>query len=140
MSLDLGSALCLDPPVRIVLANSEDAVAWARSIPDFGFEPEVFALFLDDGRVLLRAVWLSPEISLDDLYLWPAYVLGYSPGVEATGVLFLVCRPGEGVEPWPGDFEALEMMRLAHDAHDVPLVDVVLVDERRWRSLAEAIP
>jgi hypothetical protein len=50
--------------------------------------------------------------------------------------MLLVCRPGEGVEPTPDDTEVFELLGLAHDAQGVPLLDVVLVDGRRWRSLA----
>ncbi|HEV7866013.1 MAG TPA: hypothetical protein VGR20_25180, partial [Acidimicrobiia bacterium] len=64
------------------------------------------------------------------------YSLGYSPPEGAHAVMLLVCRPGEGVEPAADDRQVFELLRLAHDARGVPLADVVLVDGRRWRSMA----
>ena len=45
-------------------------------------------------------------------------------------------EPGEGVEPTPDDVQVFELLRLAHEARGIPLVDVVLVDGRRWCSMA----
>jgi hypothetical protein len=50
--------------------------------------------------------------------------------------MLIVCRPGEGVAPRGDDLAVFRLLRLAHDARDVPLVDVVLVDGRRWCSMA----
>ena len=37
------------------------------------------------------------------------------------------------------DAETWQLMRLAHDAAGVPLADIVLVDGRSWRSLADTL-
>jgi predicted RNA-binding Zn ribbon-like protein len=50
--------------------------------------------------------------------------------------MLLICRPGEGVEPSTSDRQVFELLRLAHDACAVPLADAVLVDGRRWCSMA----
>jgi hypothetical protein len=138
MCLQAGPALGFDPPERVALAGPGDAVAWARTIPDFGWYAEIYALFLTAGGALRRAAWLGSATALDDFVAWPDFSLGYTPPGGAEGVMLLVCRPGEGVEPTPDDTQVFELLRLAHDARGVPLVDVVLVDGRRWRSLAGA--
>ncbi|MGH8998895.1 MAG: hypothetical protein ACRDY7_05835 [Acidimicrobiia bacterium] len=140
MSLDQRAALALDPPERIVLTSPEDIVSWARSISDFGLVPEVFALFLDDDRALMRAVWLSEQISFDDFCSWPDFALGYAPSSWVGGVVLLVCRPDEEPDPTLADAETWDLMRLAHDAHGIPLLDVVMVDGEEWVSLAERLP
>ena len=139
MSLQPDGALGLDPPERIRLRHPRDAVAWARSIPDFGWEPEVYALFLDGERHLLRAAWLGAGTTFDDFAAWPDFVLGYSPGDDAEAVMLLVCRPGEGADPWPEDRDVWDVVRLAHGARGVPVVDVILVDGLRWQSLVESL-
>ena len=136
MSLDPGRALGLDPPERIVLTGPEATIAWARSIPDFGFYAEVYALFLGEGHVLLRAAWLGSATTLDDFAAWPDFALGYTPAAGATALLLLVCRPGEGTDPSPADLAVYDLIRVAHSAHDLPLLDVVLVDGLGWSSLA----
>ena len=138
MCLQAGPALGFDPPERVALAGPGDAVAWARTIPDFGWYAEIYALFLTADGALRRAAWLGSATALDDFVAWPDFSLGYTPPGGAEAVMLLVCRPGEGVEPTPDDTQVFELLRLAHDARGVPLVDVVLVDGRRWRSLAGA--
>lgn len=135
MSLQPGRALGLDPPERIRLRRPHDILAWARTIPEFGWLTEVYALFLDGRRRLLRAAWLGPSTTLDDFAHWPDFALGYAPP-EAEAVVLLACRPGEGTDPRPEDRDTRELVGLAHAAADVPLLDVVLVDGLRWRSLS----
>lgn len=139
MTLDPARALGLDPQEPARLRDARDAVNWAAGIPDFGYEPEVFALFADEDRQLQRAVWLGPNVAFDDLADWPDHLVGYAPTWGAAGVILLVCRPGEGVEPLLGDAEVWDIVRLAHAARDVPLLDVVLVDGPCWRSLGRAL-
>jgi len=135
MSLHAGPALAFDPPERVEITGAGDAVAWARTIPAFGWYPEVYVLFVSDGG-LRRAAWLGSAITLDDFVAWPDFSLGYSPGGSAAAVMLLVCRPGQGVEPSADDEQVFDLLRLAHDARGVPLADVVLVDGRRWSSMA----
>jgi len=135
MCLQAGPALGFDPPERVVVAGAGDAIAWARTIPAFGWYAEIYALFLEDGS-LRRVAWLGSATALDDFVAWPDFSLGYAPAGGADAVMLLVCRPGEGVEPTPDDRQVFELLRLAHDARGVPLADVVLVDGRRWRSMA----
>lgn len=139
MSFETDGALGLDPPESIPLRHPRDAVAWARSIPDFGWETEVYALFLDGRRLLLRAAWLGPGTTFDDFAEWPDFVLGYSPVAGAEAVLLLVCRPGEGTDPMPDDRDVWDVVRVAHSARGVPVIDVVLIDGLHWRSLADAL-
>ena len=134
--LQAGPALGFDPPERVALAGPGDAVAWARTIPDFGWYAEIYALFLSRDGALLRAAWLGSAAALDDFVAWPDFSLGYSPPGGAEAVMLLVCRPGEGIEPTPDDTQVFELLRLAHEARGVPLIDVVLIDGRHWRSLA----
>ena len=147
MCLQASPALGFDPPERVTIAGPGDAVAWARiTIPDFGWYPEVYVLFLAGGagrtlgsssdRALRRAAWLGSATALDDFVAWPDFSLGYTPPAGADAVMLLVCRPGEGVEPTPDDRQVFELLRLAHDARGVPLADVVLVDARRWCSMS----
>jgi hypothetical protein len=139
MCLQGGPAAGFDPPERVSVAGPEDAITWARtSIPDFGWFPEVYVLFLRGDRgdeVLRRAAWLGPAVTLDDFVAWPDFSLGYAPPGGADAVMLLVCRPGAGVEPTAGDRSVHGLLQLAHDARGVPLADVVLVDGRRWRSM-----
>lgn len=139
MSFEPGSALAVEPPEEIILTGPADAVGWARTIPDFGLMPEVYVLFLSAGRRLRRAVWLPPEVTLDDLSDWPDLLLGYAPAQAVSEVVVLVARPEEGCEPTVADAETWELMRLAHDARGLPLADIVLVDGRAWHSLAETL-
>ena len=140
MCLQAGPALGFDPPERVGVAGPGDAIAWARAtIPDFGWFPEVYVLFLEGqggDEALRRAAWLGPATSLDDFVAWPDFSLGYIPPGGADSVLLLICRPGEGVEPTVDDRRAYALLDLAHGARGVPLADVVLVDGRRWRSMA----
>ena len=145
MCLQASPALGFDPPERVTIAVPRDAVAWARiTIPDFGWYPEVYVLFLSGGvgrngepdRALRRAAWLGSATTLDDFVAWPDFSLGYTPPGGADAVMLLVCRPGEGVQPTPDDRQFFELLRLAHDAWGVPLADVVLVDGRRWCSMS----
>jgi hypothetical protein len=136
MCLQAGPALGFDPPERVALNSPGDAIAWARTIPGFGWYAEIYALFLNPDRTLRRAAWLGSATALDDFVAWPDFSLGYTPPGGAGAVMLLVCRPGEGVEPKPDETEVFELLRLAHDARGVPLLDVVLVDGGRWRSLA----
>ena len=136
MPLQAGPALGFDPPERVDITGAGDAVAWARTIPAFGWYPEVYVLFLADGGALRRAAWLGPATTFDDFVAWPDFSLGYSPPGGAEAVMLLVCRPGQGVEPSPDDEQVYELLRLAHDACGVPLADAVLVDGRRWCSMA----
>jgi hypothetical protein len=135
MCLQANPALGFDPPERVTLAGAGDAIAWARTIPDFGWYPEVYVLFLADGA-LRRAAWLGSATTLDDFVAWPDFSLGYAPAAGADAVMLLVCRPGEGVEPTGDDRRTFDLLRLAHNARGVPLTDVVLVDGRRWSSMA----
>ena len=137
MTLRPGPAMGLDPPQRIVLSGPEATIAWARTIPDFGWYPEVYALFLDQAHVLLRAAWLGSTTTFDDFVAWPDFSLGYLPRHGAAAVTLLVCRPGEGTEVSPADRVTWDLLRLAHAARCVPLLDVLLVDGRDWSSLAE---
>lgn len=145
MCLEAGPALGFDPPERVTIAGAGDAIAWARTIPAFGWYPEVYVLFLSDTASpggtpgppsLQRAAWLGSATTLDDFITWPDFSLGYLPPGGAGAVMLLVCRPGEGVEPTASDRDVFELLRLAHDARGVPLADAVLVDGRRWRSMA----
>jgi hypothetical protein len=136
MCLQAGPALGFDPPEPVALRTAGDAIAWARTIPGFGWYAEIYALFLNPDRTLRRAAWLGSATALDDFVAWPDFSLGYTPPGGAEAVMLLVCRPGEGVEPTPDDTGVFELLGLAHDARGVPLLDVVLVDGRRWRSLA----
>lgn len=146
MCLQANPALGFDPPERVPVAGSGDAVTWARvTIPDFGWYPEVYVLFLAGeghagppgrGRALRRAAWLGSATTLDDFVAWPDFSLGYTPPGGADAVMLIICRPGEGVEPTPDDLQVLELLRLTHDARGIPLVDVVLVDGGRWHSMA----
>ena len=135
MCLEAGPALGFDPPERVGVAGAADAVAWARSIEGFGFFAEIYALFLSGG-VLRRAAWLGSAPALDDFVAWPDFSLGYAPPGGADAVMLLVCRPGDGAAPSSADRRVFELLRLAHDAGGVPLADVVLVDGRRWCSMA----
>jgi hypothetical protein len=135
MCLQAGPALGFDPPQRVAVAGAGEAVAWARTIPAFGWYPEVYALFLAEGA-LRRAAWLGSATTLDDFVTWPDFSLGYLPAAGADAVMLLICRPGHGVEPSATDRHVFELLRLAHDARGVPLADAVLVDGRRWSSMA----
>ena len=135
MCLQAGPALGFDPPERVAVGSAGDAIAWARTIPDFGFYGEIYALFLLDG-VLRRAAWLGSAAALDDFVAWPDFSLGYAPPGGADAVMLLVCRPGQGVGPTGEDRRVFELLRLAHAARRVPLTDVVLIDGRRWSSMA----
>jgi DNA repair protein RadC len=137
MSLDPGRALALDPPDRIVLSSPEQAISWARSIPDFGCYTEVFVLFLDSDHVLLRAAWLGAATTLGDFTRWPDFALGYAPEAGAASVLLVACRPRTGTEPSPADLATYDLVRVAQAAHDLPLLDVLLVDGPCWSSVAE---
>jgi hypothetical protein len=155
MCLKANPALGFDPPDPVAVTGPGDAVTWARdTIPDFGWYPEVYVLFLAGGggsadrgeapgsgagpvrRALRRAAWLGSATTLDDFVAWPDFSLGYMPVGGAEAVMLLICRPGEGTEPTPDDLSVFELLCLTHDARGVPLADVVLVDGRRWRSLA----
>jgi hypothetical protein len=136
MCLQAGPALGFDPPGQVEVTGPGDAIAWARTIPDFGWYPEVYALFLSPDRVLRRAAWLGSATTLDDFIAWPDFSLGYQPPGGAGAVMLLICRPGQGVSPTAGDRAVFELLSLAHDASGVPLADVVLVDGSRWRSMA----
>jgi len=135
MCLDAGPALAFDPPERVGIAGAGDAIAWARTIEGFGFFAEIYAFFLS-GATLRRAAWLGSATALDDFVAWPDFSLGYSPPGGADAVMLVVCRPGEGVAPSSADRRVFELLRLAHAARGVPLADVVLVDGRRWCSMA----
>jgi hypothetical protein len=146
MCLQTGPALGFDPPERVNVAGAGDAIAWARTIPAFGWYPEVYVLFLTADPAppggtpgppgLRRAAWLGAATTLDDFVTWPDFSLGYLPADGADAVMLLICRPGEGVEPTPSDRGLFELLRLAHDARGVPLADAILVDGRRWHSMA----
>lgn len=145
MCLQAGPALGFDPPERVSIAGAGDAIAWARTIPAFGWYPEVYVLFLNADAAtpgdttgpprLRRAAWLGSATTLDDFITWPDFSLGYLPPGGASAVMLLICRPGQGVEPSASDRQVFELLRLAHDASGVPLADAVLVDGRRWCSL-----
>ena len=95
MCLQAGPALGFDPPERVTLTGARDAIAWARTIPDFGFYAEIYALFLLDGS-LRRAAWLGSATALDDFVAWPDFSLGYAPPGGTDAVMLLVCRPEIG--------------------------------------------
>src|SRR5688500_3868708 len=111
MCLQANPALGFDPPDRVPVGGPGDAVTWARvAIPDFGWYPEVYVLFLagdghagpeGSGRALRRAAWLGSATTLDDFVAWPDFSLGYTPPGGADAVMLVICRPGEGVEPTP---------------------------------------
>ncbi|HEV8627258.1 MAG TPA: hypothetical protein VG034_22660 [Acidimicrobiia bacterium] len=136
MCLQAGPALGFDPPERIGITGAGDAIAWAHTIPAFGWYPEVYALFLSADGALRRAAWLGSATTLDDFVTWPDFSLGYLPSDGAAAVMLLICRPGEGVEPSASDLGVFELLRLAHEASRIPLADAVLVDGRRWCSMA----
>jgi hypothetical protein len=136
MSLEAGQALGFDPEERVEIAGPGDAIVWARTIEGFGWFPEVYVLFLAADGALRRAAWLGAATTLDDFVAWPDFSLGYSPRGGAVSVMLLVCRPGQGVEPSASDRAVFELLCLAHDACGVPLADAVLVDGRRWCSMA----
>ena len=50
--------------------------------------------------------------------------------------MLLVCRPGEGTGPSADDLAVYDLIRVAQAAHDLPLLDVLLVDGLGWSSLA----
>jgi hypothetical protein len=139
MCLTAGPVAGFDPPERVSVAGPGDAITWASTnIPDFGWFPEVYVLFLrgDPGdEVLRRAAWLGSAVTLDDFVAWPDFSLGYMPPGGADAVMLLVCRPGAGVEPTADDQHVHALLHLAHDARGVPLAGVVLVDGRRWHSM-----
>ena len=136
MCLEAGPALGFDPPEPVAIDSAADAIAWARTIPDFGWYPEIYVLFLNGDRALRRAAWLGSATTLDDFITWPDFSLGYLPPGGAAAVMLLICRPGQGVEPSASDRAVFELLGLAHDACGVPLSDAVLVDGRRWCSMA----
>ena len=136
MCLQAGPALGFDPEERVTVDGAADAIAWARTIPAFGWYPEVYVLFLNAERALRRAAWLGSATTLDDFVTWPDFSLGYLPPGGADAVMLLICRPGLGVEPSATDRQAFELLRLAHNACGVPLADAVLVDGGRWSSMA----
>jgi hypothetical protein len=136
MCQEAGPALGFDPPERVDVAGAGDAIAWARTIPAFGWYPEVYVLFLSADGSLRRAAWLGSATTLDDFVTWPDFSLGYLPAGGADAVMLLICRPGEGVEPSDSDRAVFELLRLAHGARGVPLADAILVDGRRWHSMA----
>lgn len=136
MCLQAGPALGFDPPERVDINGAAEAIAWARTIPAFGWYPEVYVLFVSAECALQRAAWLGSATTLDDFITWPDFSLGYLPPGGAAAVMLLICRPGQGIEPSGSDREVFELLRLAHDASGVPLADAVLVDGLRWRSLA----
>jgi hypothetical protein len=136
MCLQAGPALGFDPPERVTVTGAGDAIAWARTIPAFGWYPEVYVLFVSGDGALRRAAWLGSATALDDFVAWPDFSLGYQPPGGADAAMLLICRPGEGVEPTADDRQVFELLRLAHDACGVSLADVVLVDGRRWCSMA----
>jgi hypothetical protein len=135
MCLDAGPALAFDPPERVAVTGAGDAVAWARTIEGFGFFAEIYALFLAGGA-LRRAAWLGAATTLDDFVAWPDFSLGYAPPGDVDRLMLVVCRPGQGVASTARDRQVLALLRLAHEARGVPLADVVLVDGRRWSSMA----
>src|SRR5207253_1674499 len=113
MCLQAGPALAFDPPERVAVTGAGDAIAWARTIPGFGWFAEIYVLFLAGGA-LLRAAWLGSATALDDFVAWPDFSLGYSPPGGAEAVMLLVCRPGEGVAPTLDDRRRVfELLRLA---------------------------
>ena len=136
MCLQAGPALGFDPPERVDITGAADAIAWARTIDGFGWYPEIYVLFLSEDRVLLRAAWLGSAVTLDDFTTWPDFSLGYLPPGGASAAMLLVCRPGQGIAPTGSDREVFALLRLAHGAAGVPLADAVLVDGRRWHSMA----
>jgi DNA repair protein RadC len=139
MSLDPSRALGLDLPHPTTVYTAHDALRWAHSVPDFGFEAEAFALFLDDDHLLQRAVWLGPHVDLDELAGWPRHLAGFAPWWATAGVIILICRPGDGAEPSLDDDELWHILRTAHEAQGVPILDVVLVDGNDWQSLAATL-
>ena len=97
---------------------------------------EVYALFLGCAGALMRAAWLGPSTTFGDFADWPDFAVGYAPP-EADDAILVVCRPGEGPEPAAADRDTWDVVRLAHSARRLPLLDVILVDGPRWRSLAD---
>ena len=148
MCLKASPALGFDPPDPVAVAGPGDAVEWARAtIPAFGWYPEVYVLFLAESAApeaggapwgLRRAAWLGSATTLDDFVAWPDFSLGYTPPGGADAVMLLICRPGEGARPSSDDVSVFELLRRTHEGRGVPLADVVLVDGRRWSSLAAA--
>ena len=136
MCLQAGPALGFDPPERVAVTGPGDAIAWARTIPAFGWYAEVYALFLSADQALRRVAWLGSATTLDDFITWPDFSLGYLPVGGADAVMLLICRPGQGVDPSTDDRSVFDLLRLAHDARGVRLADVLLVDGRRWCSMA----
>ena len=135
MGCPAGPAAAFDPSEQVPLGGAGDAVAWGRTVEGFGFYAEIYALFIVEGW-LRRAAWLGAAIALDDFVAWPDVSLGYSPPGGADAVMLVVCRPGQGVAPTADDRQVFELLRLAHAARGVTLADVVLVDGRRWHSMA----
>lgn len=137
MPLDPAHLLGYDPPFRLVLNGPAATVAWAREVPGVGWEPEIFALFLDDGHGLLAAWWLGSETTLEDLDQDPEFLLVAARSYAASTAVLLVCRPGEGTDPSPADTAAFDRLRAAHSDAGLSLLDVVLLDGHRWRSIAD---
>lgn len=138
MPLDPAHLMGFHPPCRVVLDGPAAAVAWARQVPGVGFEPEIFALFLDPGHGLVAAWWLGSEPTVEDLAAEPSFLLTAARSYAAAAVIVLVGQPGEGADPVPADIAVWNRLALAHDEDGVPLLDIVLLDGHHWRSVADA--
>src|SRR5256885_15232608 len=101
MCLQAGRALGFDPPERVALAGPGEAVAWGRSIPDFGWYPEVYALFLGDDRALRRAAWLGAAPPPRDFPARPRLSLRHPPPGRAAAPVLPRRPPGAGGRPPP---------------------------------------
>jgi DNA repair protein RadC len=135
MTLDPDRLLAYDPPSRLVLRGPAATIAWARTVPDVGWEPETFALFLDSGHGLLAAWWLGADATLEDFDRDPLFLVVAGRSYAASSLVLVVCRPGRGTEPSPADTAVWDRLRAAHHDAGLPLLDVVLLDGHRWRSL-----
>src|SRR2546423_12724256 len=79
MCLQASSALGFDPPEHVALTGAGDAIAWAGTIPDFGWYHEVYVLFLSGDRALRRAAWNRPAAPPGDVLDRPHDSLWDSP-------------------------------------------------------------
>lgn len=138
MPLDTSSLMGFHPPTRVVIAGPAAAVAWARGVPGVGYEPEIFALFLDAGHGLVAAWWLGSEPTVEDLAADPSFLLTAARSYAAEAVVVLIGQPGDGADPVPADIGCWNHLSAVHHDEGVPLLDVILLDGLRWGSVADA--
>ena len=124
----------VEPPVTF--RGPEDVVLWARE-HRVGWRTGVFVLHLfADGRCDCGSRVAETTEDLDaDFY---AVRLGMCDCWPQAAVA-LACRPGEGTEPTWLDEHVFGCMCQSLDEMGVHLHDLLVLDEHRWRSLAEPV-